>query len=201
MTGSTELTSPTQALIEASREAGLLVIGTRGLGRVAGALLGSVAFAVAARAECPVIVVKADPTTRPVGPRHHVVVGTDGSPQSAAAVVFAAERAATASAALEIVTCTGEHPAVDADRVRASAATVARSAADQVSSAYRDLVVTTRVEDAAAERILVDASVDAGMVVVGTRGRGAFPGLLLGSVSHAVIYGAHCPVAVVDGVR
>ena len=56
----------------------------------------------------------------------------------------------------------------------------------------------TRVEDCPAELTLVDASADAGLVVVGTRGRGAFEAMLLGSVSHAVIHGASCAVAVVE---
>jgi nucleotide-binding universal stress UspA family protein len=58
--------------------------------------------------------------------------------------------------------------------------------------------VTTHVEDCPAEVTLVAASDEAGLVVVGTRGRGTFQGMLLGSVSHAVIHGARCAVAVVD---
>ena len=197
VSGATEVTSPAEALVEASADAALVVIGTREYGRVTSALLGSVAFAVAAGAVCPVVVVKGDPTTRPVGPGHLVVVGTDGSPQAATAVDFAADRAATASAALEIVTCTGEHPDVEAGRLRASAEMIARAAADRTGDRHPGLTVTRRVEDCPAERTLVDASTDAGLVVVGTRGRGAFTGMLLGSVSHAVIHGAVCPVAVV----
>ena len=64
--------------------------------------------------------------------------------------------------------------------------------------AYPDLTVRTRVEDCPAEVTLVDASADAGLVVVGTRGRGTFEAMLLGSVSHAVIHGASCAVAVVE---
>jgi nucleotide-binding universal stress UspA family protein len=194
------VTSPAEALTEASTQAALVVIGTRGFGRVMGALLGSVAFAVAASAECPVVVVKGDPGTRPIGPDHKVVVGTDGSPSGEAAVDFAASRAAEASAALEVVTSTGEHPNADVDdeTLRATAASIAQSAADRVAGAHPGLTVTTRVEDSPAERTLVDASADAGLVVVGTRGRGAFKGMVLGSVSHAVIYGAQCPVAVVE---
>lgn len=198
--GATEVTSPSQALTEASRNAELLVIGTRGYGRVVGALLGSVAFAVAAGAECPVVVVKGDSRNRPAGPGNRVVVGTDGSPQAEAAVRFAADRAAAASAALEIVTCTGGHLVadVDADQLRRSAQAIAGAAAAQLRDTHPRVSVTTRVEDCPAERTLVDLSADAGLVVVGTRGRGAFTGMLLGSVSHAVIYGAKCAVAVVE---
>lgn len=195
--GATEVTSPSEALTEASADAGLLVIGTRGRGRVAGALLGSVAFAVAASARCPVIVVTGDPANRTAGPEHRVVVGTDGSAPAAVAVAFAAERAAGASADLEIIACTGEHPDFDTVELRASAEEIARAEAARLRDAHPELTVTTRVEDSPADRILVDASADAGLVVVGTRGRGAFEGMLLGSVSHAVIHGARCPVAVV----
>lgn len=196
VTGTTEVTSPSEALIEQSSRATMLVIGTRGRGPVSGALLGSVAFAVAARAECTVVVVKGKAT----GLERRIVVGTDGSGAAMAAVDFAADRAAAASAELEVVTSTGEHPAanVDATELRASAQLIAESAVERLRDNHPNLTVTTRVEDCPAERTLVDASADADLVVVGTRGRGAFKGLLLGSVSHAVIHGARCHVAVVE---
>jgi nucleotide-binding universal stress UspA family protein len=198
--GATEVEGPTRALIEASERAAMVVLGSRGYGRVAGALLGSVAFAVAARARCPVIVAKDESMQRAVGPQHGVVAGTDGSPEGTAAVDFAADCAARATAALEVVTCTGGHQVDDVDDhdLRSSAIRIADSAADRVRQANPDLVVTTRVEDCPAEHTLVDASADAGLVVVGTRGRGAFEAMLLGSVSHAVIHGASCAVAVVE---
>jgi nucleotide-binding universal stress UspA family protein len=199
--GATEVTSPSEALAEASVDAGLLVIGTRGRGRVTGGLLGSVAFAVAARASGGVLVVPGDPAPRAAGPEHRVVVGTDGSAPAAAAVDFAAERAALSSAELQVVACTGDHPDFDTDELRASAEAIARAAAERLADSRPGLTVTTRVEDSPAERTLVAASADAGLVVVGTRGRGAFAGMLLGSVSHAVIHGARCPVAVVGEPR
>jgi nucleotide-binding universal stress UspA family protein len=130
--GATEVTSPSRALTEASNDAALVVLGSRGYGRVVGALLGSVAFAVAARACCPVVVVKDDALDRPVGRVHRVVVGTDGSAEAAAAVGFAADRAATASAALEVITCTGGHQVknVDERELRASADRIAQAAAN-----------------------------------------------------------------------
>ena len=198
--GATEVTGPAQALAEASLRAGLVVIGTRGFGRILGALLGSVAFAVSATAQCPVVVVKDDSRKRRVGPERRVVAGTDGSTGGEAAVDFAADRAAAASGVLEVVTSTGEHPTadVDAETLRATAASIAQAAAERVAVTHPGLSVTTRVEDSPAERTLVDASADAELVVVGTRGRGAFKGMVLGSVSHAVIAGAQCPVAVVE---
>jgi nucleotide-binding universal stress UspA family protein len=197
--GITEVISPTRAMIEASASSALVVIGTRGHGPIAGALLGSVAFAVAARAECPVVVIGGEAARRPIGPRWPVVVGTDGSEPAAAAVAFAADWALADSAALEVVTCTGDHPFADADpeALRAAAETIARTAADRLRTTHPTLIVTTRVEDSMAQRTLIDTSADAGLVVIGTRGRGAFTGMVLGSVSHAVIHGADCPVAVV----
>ena len=197
--GATEVTSPAQALTEASKDAALVVLGSRGYGRVVGALLGSVAFNVAARAECPVVVVKDEATTRPVGARHRVVVGTDGSPIAAAALRFAAACAATSTAPLEVITCTGGHQVSDVDErdLRATAVRIAQQAADLARDTYPDLSVAVLTEDCPAERVLVDASSEAGLVVVGTRGRGAFEGMVLGSVSHAVIHGAQCAVAIV----
>jgi nucleotide-binding universal stress UspA family protein len=198
--GATEVTSPAQALIEASADAAAVVLGSRGYGRVVGALLGSVAFAVAARATCPVVVVKDEAVARPAGPEHPVVVGTDGSGAATSAVGFAAACAVGAGAALEIVTCTGGHqvPHVDERDLRAVATRIAEAAAERVREAHPGLPVTTRVDDCPAEVALVGAAADAAMVVVGTRGRGAFEGMLLGSVSHAVIHGADCAVAVIE---
>ncbi|MFN7151321.1 MAG: universal stress protein, partial [Microthrixaceae bacterium] len=197
--GATEVTSPALALIEASEQAGLLVLGSRGYGRVVGALLGSVAFTVAARANCPVVVVKDEAMDQPAGPQHRVVVGIDGSVAATAAVRFAAQRAATVSASLEVVTCTGGHQVKDVDehKLRASAERIAHAAAGHVRETHSGLTVSVSVEDCPAELTLVTASADAGLVVLGTRGRGAFEGMLLGSVSHAVIHGARCAVAVV----
>jgi nucleotide-binding universal stress UspA family protein len=193
--GATEVSAPADALTEASREAALVVVGTRGYGRVVSTLLGSVGFAVAARARCPVVVVKGEPADRPVGPEHRVVVGTDGSSPAEAAVLFAADRAAAASAALQIVTCAEE--GADAPEAHALAESIARSAAARLRAGRPQLAVSIHVENGPAGRVLVEASADAGLVVVGTRGLGVFSGMLLGSVSQGVISGARCPVAVV----
>jgi nucleotide-binding universal stress UspA family protein len=199
LAGATEVASPSKALVEASHDAALVVLGSRGYGRLVGTLLGSVAFNVAAGARCPVLVVKAEAADRPPGTRRGIVVGTDGSPAAQAAVRFAAHRAASGPTPVEVVTCTGGHQVEDVDEalLRASAERIAASTADELHAAYPSVPVSTRVEDCPAEVTLVDASADADLVVVGTRGRGAFQGMLLGSVSHAVIHGATSLVVVV----
>jgi nucleotide-binding universal stress UspA family protein len=197
--GATEVLGPTQALGDASARGGLVVLGNRGRGPVRGGLLGSVAFNVAARAPGPVVVVKDDTVDRTPGPDRPVVVGTDGSAHARAAVAYAARTAAAAAAPLHVVTTTGEHPIgrIDEPLLRATARGIAEAAASGASEIHPDLVVDVRVEDAPAEVTLVEASTSAGLVVVGTRGRGAFESMLLGSVSHAVIHGATSAVAVV----
>jgi nucleotide-binding universal stress UspA family protein len=200
--GATEVTSPSRALVAAGDGAALIVLGTRGYGRVFGALLSSVAFTVAARAACPVVVVEEESVDRFPGPDAPVVVGADGSAESLAAVDFAAGYAAAAAAPLEIVTSTGGHQVenVTEAELRAVADRIAGTAADRVRAARPEVTVLTRVDDCPAEVTLVEASDEAGLLVVGTRGRGAFKAMLLGSVSHALIYGARCAVAVVgDG--
>jgi nucleotide-binding universal stress UspA family protein len=127
-----------------------------------------------------------------------VVVGTDGSPGATAAVRFAADQAAATSSALRILTSTGDRgPNGDRARDADAAQGVADAARQLVLRTHPGLSVTTVVEHGRAEGALVDASAAAHLVVVGTRGHGPSRGMLPGSVSHAVIHGAHSPVAVI----
>ncbi len=127
--GETTVTSPTQALVEASSRASLVVVGSRGRGTVVGALLGSVSFA-AARAACPVVVVKRESGIRLVGPDHRVVVGTDGSPPASATVRFAADFASSRSAALHVICSTGDDPLsiIDQQQLQHSAEEILQNA-------------------------------------------------------------------------
>ena len=89
---------PTQALIDGSGQASLVVVGARGHRSLSGVLLGSVSQHVSQHAACPVVVVRA--------PRHaldRVVVGVDGSPGSSAALEFASEHASRTGAALTVI--------------------------------------------------------------------------------------------------
>ena len=186
-------TSVPGALVEASREAGLLVVGTRGHGEIIGMLLGSVAFAVTAHAACPVVVVRGDADAGP-GPQHPVVVGVDGSAAAWAAVRWGADEAATASAPLVLVAA---FPGEAGTVAREQALDAVGEAARLVARRHADLEVRTRVEDAAPVPALLAAAEGAGLLTVGARAEGGFAGLRIGSVTHAAVHAAPCPVAVI----
>jgi len=209
----TRLCDAATALVEASRTADLVVVGNRGRGALAGALLGSVAFTVSAQAHCPVVVVRGDGLRRP-DPDHPVVVGVDGSPGAAAALRFAARLADRSGAVLRVVsawtppealaTSVAYGAALDAglaDESRRCAERDAAEAVARVREELPDLVVDQRVAQEPARLALARGSEAAGLVVVGARGHGCVAGLFLGSVSHGVIHAARCPVAVVRAPR
>jgi nucleotide-binding universal stress UspA family protein len=194
-------------LVELSRRAELVVVGKRGHGEVAGALLGSVAFAVTAHAQCPVTVVQGASDVRP-GPESPVLVGVDGSAGSLLALEYAADLAAGAGAALTVVTawrCTTADTRVGAraaavdvvEQTRARAREVATAAAEAARMRHANLVVRAEVLIGLPGPVLTDLAAEHALLVVGCRGRGGFAGLLLGSVSHAVIHRSPCPVVVV----
>lgn len=199
-----------EALVSATQSVQLLVVGNRGRSDLASTVLGSVSFAVTAHAHCPVVVVGQDAAI--VGPKHGVVVGVDGSSAGDRALDLAADVAAHAGAPLRII-CAWDLPAAeswaysywetaspDADWARTQhdvAVRVVTAAAERARSRHLGLVANGEVLQGPAGAVLGDASHDAGLVVVGSRGLGGFSGLVLGSVSHHVIHNCACPVMVV----
>jgi len=195
-----EIGAPIEVLGSEARRAQLLVLGDRGLGGVAGLVLGSVAVALAARGACPVVIVRGE-TRKTDGP---VVVGTDGSPVSEAALGFAFDAAAVRGAELVALHAWSPtavdkalEPMMDWDAVADEEDAVLAERLSGWGQKYPQITVRRSVVRDGAARALVDASRGAQLVVVGSRGRGNAAGLLLGSVSHGVLHAAHCPVAIV----
>jgi nucleotide-binding universal stress UspA family protein len=192
------------ALVDKSHHAQLVVVGSRGHGGFAGLLLGSVSTQVAAHARCPVLVVR--PAEQPAPPPGQpVVVGVDGSTGSGPALDFAIDEAARRGLPLAVVHVwsLGEsRPAREtyaqteaADR--AAAKTLLSDAAATARQRHPELSVEERLVHALdPQQTLLEASREASVVVVGSRGRGGFTGLLLGSVSQALVHHAHCPVVI-----
>lgn len=190
------------ALVGASEGAWAVVVGARGHGRLAGALLGSVSQHVARHAASPVVVVRepADRSSRTV------VVGVDAHGTSTHAVAFSLEVAESRSAPLLAVRAWQEPthrvapgpvpPGLTAERRAAERDLLAHELAPSRSD-HAGVVVSVDVVPGHPQRVLTDASQHAGLVVVGSRGRGGFAGLLLGSVSQSLLQHAVCPVAVV----
>lgn len=190
------------ALLEEAKTARLLVVGSRGLGKVGRALLGSVSAAVTTHAECPVAVIKDETAADAVNRTGPVVVGVDGSGNSRDAVVVAFAEADARGAEVVAVHAWSdasqfslpnvEFPAVaEAEEALLSAA-LAGARQDHPDVAVR----TVLVRDRPASNI-VEQSAQAQLVVVGSHGRGGFTGMLLGSTSRAVLQNAECPVIVV----
>jgi nucleotide-binding universal stress UspA family protein len=185
-----------------STTAELVVVGDRGLGGFTGLLLGSVAVELSAHASCPVVVVR-EPERGAAGPAP-VVVGVDGSPTSEAAVAFAFEEASLRQAPLVAVHVWRDvlveptlAPLVDWDALESDEREVLAERLAGWTGKYPDVHVSRRVVQDRPAAALVDESGHAQLVVVGSRGRGGFRGLLLGSVSQALLHHARCPVAVV----
>jgi nucleotide-binding universal stress UspA family protein len=173
---------PSPVLLTESVAAGLIVIGSRDAGRALGLLVGSTGLQLAAHAYCPVVVVR--PTDGAVA-GHRVVIGYDGSPAADAAVDFGLGYARRHGLTARIVAVLAENEDDDHDL------TAALRAHEDARS-----VELIEVTGHPAE-LLLEWSADAHMLVVGSRGRGGFAGLLLGSVSQTVLAQASCPVAVI----
>ncbi|MEU8423906.1 universal stress protein [Micromonospora sp. NPDC048835] len=198
---------PGATLVEESRRADLVVVGSRGLGGFAGLLLGSVGAQVAAHAHCPVLVVR--PDEQPIPVDSPVLVGVDGSESSRLAVGLGADEAALRTVPLVLVhvgpadggrTVPEEIEETQA-AYQAEAVRLLADASAVVRAAHPDLVVREHpVRATGAAQGLIEASGTASLLVVGSRGRAGFAGLLLGSVSQAAIQHAHCPVLVAHPV-
>ncbi|GGX88532.1 universal stress protein [Streptomyces minutiscleroticus] len=212
---------PEHALVRESRHSCALVVGGGGrggasplargrdLGRdVAGLLLGSVSLAVAAHADCPVIVFRGgrDGGTG-AGDPGRVVLGVGDGTAAPPAVRFAFQEAAWRGVLLEAVRAwrcpahgTTDHPLLAGDPARSHE----RRAAEDLAAALRGpaaehpgVAVRPRTVEGHARKVLVDVSHGAGLLVVGAGRHAGHFGFHPGRVTHGVLHHATCPVAVV----
>ncbi|MFC5955020.1 universal stress protein [Streptomyces pratens] len=198
---------PLTVLEAQSLNAELVVVGSRGMGGFVGLLVGSTAVHLASHGQCPVLVVRE--TGAPDGP---VVVGVDGSPAGAKAIGFAFAEASLRGAELVALHSwtTWNAPAPPPqdekapytsgpDELRAGEERLLSEALAGYQERYPGVKVRHEVVHGGTREALIEVSRTARLLVVGARGRGGFTGLLLGSVSQAMLHHAHCPVAVVRG--
>jgi len=190
-------------LVDASRDAHMIVVGARGFDAFGWHMLGSVSAGLLHHAHCPVTIVR-DPESagREIHDDAPVVVGIDGSRASEAATALAfdeASRRRVPLVALHAWSDVGVFPILGMDWH------VYRDEGDEVlgerlagwQEIYPDVQVHRRLVCDVPARWLVNESDSAQLVVLGSRGRGGFDGLHLGSVSSAVAQSARVPVIVV----
>jgi len=183
--------NPTKELVEASTDAGLLVIGSDHTGGT-DKHRGPHGTRIVAGANCPVVVVPDIDTTG----RSGVVVGVDGSEVSHAALAFAAAEASRVAEPLTVVSTwmpvvyTGDiapYPDMYLTDLQGTTEAFAQSMADDVRKDYPHLEIIVHVDEGDPAAVITDVAASARLAVVGTHGRTGFARFLLGSVSTQVL--------------
>ena len=188
-------------LLEAAEGSSMLVVGSKGHGLVGEILRGSVSQSAARNASVPVVVIRE--AQNPASGR--IVVGADGTESSARALEFSCELAQLTGD--KVVALRAWHPVtVVADRygympppsagtMDAAEGALGRTV-DELRTSHPEVAIESEIFYGAAERGLIDASANASLVVVGSRGHTGVGETFLGSVSKDVLHKAHSPVAV-----
>ncbi|MFJ3216640.1 universal stress protein [Kitasatospora sp. NPDC086801] len=193
---------PATVFIDAAEHASAVVLGARGEGGLRNVLLGSVSLQVVGHAAAPVVVVGY------VNSGHdRILVGTDGSAGSTAALGYAFEEASLRKAVLYVLRSWGMPATAEAGAAAADpgevTARLRREMGEQLvglRARHPDVTVQEELVRSGPSAALIRASERADLAVVGSRGKGGFHGLAMGSVSHALLQYAMCPVAVVRPV-
>lgn len=192
--------SPAAAMIDESEDAQVIALGAKGED-IGNLLLGSTVLQVVGHAHCPVVVV-----CHVTAGHHRISVGTDGSPDSTAALAHAFEEAELRGAQVVVISALGlpqgwpTHllrplPPDDDEVARR------RQEVEEQVAPFREehptVDVRLDVHRLAPLHTLADASHRSDLLVVGSRGRGGFHGLAVGSVTHKMLHLTGCPIAVV----
>jgi nucleotide-binding universal stress UspA family protein len=200
---------PGPVLVEESGHAALTVVGCRGLSGLSGILAGAVSSHVACRGYGPVMVVRGDhylPFSR------RIIVGVDGTAECDLALGFAFEEAALRAVPVQATLVWVHPPLADLGAVAPpgySLAEAQRDAAAELEAAlagwrqkFPDVAVwPVLVHSRHPDRKLLATTVDADLIVVGSNGESEVRGLPGGSVRHALVHHAECPVVIVHGER
>ncbi|MEV6140174.1 universal stress protein [Nocardia sp. NPDC051990] len=188
---------PIPVLLDRSKDARLLVVGTRGLGAFRRGLLGSVSTAVARHAHCPVAVIPEPENYTPdrlLGP---VLVGVDGSASSTCAIEIAFDEAAHRKVPVRaVLTWSAFNRYISRTDMQNEAEQLLSQSLAGYTENYPDLQIQrVVVEDRPARRLLTESE-NTQLIVLGSHGRGGFAGMTLGSVSQTVLHATDCPLII-----
>jgi nucleotide-binding universal stress UspA family protein len=184
----------TQVLRELSATAEMVVVGARGQDALDDMLLGSVPWRLAGHGYGPIVVVRGPWRSANHSPGL-VMIGVDGSAASRIAIPFAFEEAALRGEPL-LAMCA----VMDAPASFGGSAQLEDEFADAMTEQEKehpDVIVLRQLEPGSPRHALLTAASNAQLLVIGAHGRGGVAGMSLGSVAHAVLHHAPCPVAIV----
>jgi len=196
---------PEYALVRESRSATLLVTGSRGRSGLAEALLGSVSLTVAGHSQCPMIVMRGNHDNQARTATHgRVVVGVGDKPAGSAAVRFAFEEARRRGVPLDAVRAwrwpaheSTDHPLLTGEPARLHERQAVETLDSALQDAPADVTSHRRTVEGHTRTVLVDASRDADLLIIGARRRPGHYVLQLGRVTHGVLHHSACPVVIV----
>ena len=196
---------PEYALVRESRSASMLVTGTRGRSGIAEALLGSVSLIVAGHAQCPMVVVRGNHDNQVRSGAHgRIVVGVGEKPAGSAAVRFAFDEARRRGVRVEAVRAwrwpareSTDHPLMAGEPARLHEQQAVEALDAALQDAPADVASHRRTVEGHTRSVLVDASRDADLLIVGAKRRPGHFGLQLGRVAHGVLHHSACPVVIV----
>ncbi len=198
---------PVPVLVDLSRQARLLVVGSRGLGKFSDLLAGSTAVALARHGHCPLAVIHGPIGEQAAARQGPVVVGVDGSPTSEAAVALAFEEASLRNLDLVAVHTWIDFSSdysyayarqfiTDWEEIETEERELLAQRLAGWQEKYPDVTVKRVVTADRPVRHLLEQASHAPLLVVGSRGRGAISGALLGTTSQALIYHSPCPLLI-----
>lgn len=193
--------TPVPTLVEVSKEVGLMAVGARGLGALRSWVLGSVSMGLVQHARCPVAVIHDEDPLVDHPSQAPVLVGIDGSPTSELATAIAFDEASQRGVGLVALHAwrdwgIGQWPDLDWEDMKTMGEQTLSERLAGWSERYPDVEVERVVVCDNPAQHLIERSDEAQLVVVGSRGRGGFTGMLLGSVATAVVQSSRMPVIV-----